>query len=79
MIIFSLVTLLTAEAQNENVVSTLVGVLPIVLFIGIVYFLFRRQAPAAKLLREERERHIQHMQKMEELAERIAKALEQNR
>jgi hypothetical protein len=78
MTISSLVTLLAAEAQNENIVGTLVGLLPILLFIGIVYFLFRRQAPAAKLLREERERHIQHMQKMEELAERIAKALERN-
>ena len=78
MTIPSLVTLLAAEAQNENIVGTLVGLLPILLFIGIVYFLFRRQAPAAKLLREERQRHIQHMQKMEELAERIAKALERN-
>ena len=77
MTIPSLVTSLAAKAQNDIVV-TLVGALPILLFIGIVYFLFRRQAPAAKLLREERERHIQHMQKMEEVAERIAKALERH-
>ena len=77
MMIPSLDTLLAAEPQND-IVGTLVGVLPILLFIGIVYFLFRRQAPAAKLMREERERHIQHMQKMEDLAERIAKALERN-
>jgi ATP-dependent Zn protease len=75
MMILASITLL-AEAQNEKVIDTLVGFLPIVLFIGIVYFLFRRQAPAAKLLREEKERHVQHMQKMEELAERIAKAPE---
>ena len=68
MPILSLVILLTAETQNEDIVSIVVGVLPIVLGIGVVYVLFRRQAPAAKLLREERERHIQHMQKMEELA-----------
>jgi len=80
MTVLLLTTLLAAETQNDKLVDTLLGFLPIVLFLGILYFLFRRQinSPAAKLLREERERHMQHMQKMEELAERIAKALERN-
>jgi ATP-dependent Zn protease len=80
MTLLLLTTLLAAETQNDKLIDTLLGFLPILLFLGILYFLFRRQtnSPAAKLLREERERHIQHMQKMEELAERIAKALERN-
>ncbi|MFZ3374464.1 MAG: hypothetical protein WA183_02815 [Chthoniobacterales bacterium] len=69
-----------AEAQSDRLTETLLGFLPILLFLGVLYFVFRSQyrSPAAKLMREERERHIQHMQKMEELAERIAKALERN-
>src|SRR6266700_4188690 len=65
-----------AETQLKGLLAgwtrLLVGFLP---FLLILYFLFRWQlkSPAAKLLREERERHMQHMQKMEELAERIAK------
>jgi ATP-dependent Zn protease len=80
MTLLLLTTLLAAETQNDKLIDTLLGFLPILLFLGILYFLFRRQtnSRAAKLLREERERHIQHMQKMEELAERIAKALERN-
>jgi ATP-dependent Zn protease len=80
MTLLLLTTLLAAETQNDKLIDTLLGFLPILLFLGILYFLFRRQtnSPAAKLLREERERHIQHMQKMEELAECIAKALERN-
>jgi ATP-dependent Zn protease len=72
--------ILLAETQGDKITETLLGLLPILLFLGILYFLFRRQtnSPAAKLLREERARHMQHMQKMEELAERIAKALERN-
>ena len=71
---------LAAETQTDHLTETLVGFLPILLFLGILFLLFRSQSrsPAAKLIRDERERHLQHMQKMEELAERIAKALERN-
>jgi hypothetical protein len=80
MTVHILTTLLAAEMQNDKIIDTLLGFLPILLFLGILYFLFRKQinSPAAKLLREERQRHMQHMQKMEELVERIAKALERN-
>ncbi len=72
--------ILAADGQNDRLTDTLVGFLPLLLFLAILYFFFRRQynSPAAKLLREERERHVQHMQKMEEIAERIAKALERD-
>ncbi len=71
---------LLAQSQDNKLLDTLVGFLPILLFLAILYLLFRRQSksPTAKLHREEKERHLQHMQKMEELAERIAKALERN-
>jgi ATP-dependent Zn protease len=80
MTLFFSTCLVAAEAQTDTLVDALLGFLPIVLFLGILYFLFRRQvnSPAAKLQREEKERHLKHMQKMEELAERIAKALERN-
>jgi hypothetical protein len=81
MIVASLIPMiLAADGQTDRLMDTLTGFLPIVLFLGVLYFVFRRQinSPAAKLLREERARHMQHMEKMEELAERIAKALERN-
>lgn len=78
MLLFSLVPFLAADPQTDKLTETLVGWLPILLFLGVLYLMFRRQSksPAGKLIKDERERHIQHMQKMEELAERIAKALE---
>ena len=73
-------TILLAQTSGEKITETLLGFLPILVFFGILIFLFRRQtnSPAAKLVREERARHMQHMQKMEEFVERIAKALERN-
>ena len=72
--------ILAVDNQGDKLTETLLGFLPILVFLGILYLIIRRQqhSPAGKLLQKERERHIQHMDKMEELGERIAKALERN-
>lgn len=63
---------------DTNLTETVVGVLPLALFLLILYFLWRRQgsSPAAKLQREYLQRQIDHMPKIESLLERIANALE---
>ena len=65
-------------AAQTTLTETLLGFLPLALFLFILYFLFRRQlrSPVAKLQREYLERQLQHMPKIEALLERIAKALE---
>ena len=57
--------------------DTLITLLPLVIFILVVYFItFKYQSPLAKLQGQYRERHIQHMERLEELLERITVALE---
>ena len=70
--------LVTSFVAETSLKETLVGFLPLVLFLLILYFLFRRQlkSPVAKLQREYLQRQIDHMPKIEALLERIAKALE---
>jgi len=65
-------------AAQTTLTETLLGFLPLALFLFILYFLFRRQlrSPVAKLQREYLERQLQQMPKIEALLERIAKALE---
>lgn len=81
MIYTALHTMLATSSETNDWVQTLLGFLPIALFLLVLYFVFRRQtqSPTAKLQRENVEKHIQHMQRVEELLERIAKALEQRR
>lgn len=66
--------------QSQTLVETLIGFLPIVLFLLILWFLFRKQqkTPLANLQKEYLTRQLQHMARIEELLERIAKALERN-
>jgi ATP-dependent Zn protease len=70
--------ILAADNQGDRLTESLLGFLPILVFLGILFLIIRRQShsPAGKLLQKERERHLQHMEKMEQLTERIAKALE---
>ena len=65
-------------AAQTTLTETLLGFLPLALFLFILYFLFRRQlrSPVAKHQREYLERQLQQMPKIEALLERIAKALE---
>jgi hypothetical protein len=72
--------LLTLVADS-SLTETLVGFLPIALFLLVLYFLWRFQlkSPTAKLQRQYLEREIEHMSKIEALLERIAKALERDR
>jgi len=65
-------------AAQTTLTETLLGFLPLALFLFILYFLFRRQlrSPVAKLQRDYLERQLQQMPKIEALLERIAKALE---
>jgi hypothetical protein len=71
---------LTAVAAQTSMTETLLGLLPFVLFLFIVYFAFRRQlkSPVAKLQKEYLERQMEQMPRIEALLERIAKALERN-
>jgi hypothetical protein len=71
----------TSFVAETSLTETLVGFLPIALFLLILYVLFRWQitSPAAKLQREYLQRQIDHMPKIEALLERIAKALERDR
>ena len=68
-------------ATDTTLTETLVGFLPIALFLLVLYFLFRaqRKSPTAKLQKQYLERQIEHMPKIEALLERIAKALERDR
>ena len=68
-------------AVDSSLTETLVGFLPIALFLLVLYFLWRFQfkSPIAKLQRQYLEREIEHMSKIEALLERIAKALERER
>jgi hypothetical protein len=58
-----------------SLTETLLGFLPIALFLLILYVLFRWQlkSPGAKLQREYLQRQIDQMPKIEALLERIAK------
>jgi ATP-dependent Zn protease len=64
--------------SNVALKNAVVSFLPIALFLGIIYFFFRRQtkSPLVKLQVQNVERHIEHMQRLEDLLERIARALE---
>lgn len=72
--------LLMTLAAQAGWTETLLGFLPIALFLFILYFIFRRQqkSPVAELQREYLERQIAQIPKIEALLERIAKALERN-
>jgi hypothetical protein len=71
---------LTAVAAQTSITETLLGLLPLVLFLFVVCFVFWRQrkSPVAKLQKEYLERQIEQMPRIEALLERIAKALERN-
>ena len=71
----------TIIAAESSLTEMLVGFLPLLLFLLILYVLFRRQmkSPAVKLQREYLQRQLEHMPKIEALLERIAKALERER
>jgi len=66
------------RGASDSWASTLIGFLPIVIFLVILFYYFRSQknSPAAKLQQEYVERQIQHTRRLEELLERIAVALE---
>jgi len=68
-------------AAESSLTETLVGFLPIALFLLVLYVLFRWQmkSPAVKLQRQYLQRQLEHMPKIEALLERIAKALERDR
>lgn len=66
------------QSASDSVISVALGFLPIVLFLAVLFFFFRRQmkSPLVKLQQQYLEREIQHTQRVEELLERIATALE---
>jgi ATP-dependent Zn protease len=66
------------QGTSDSITSAILGFLPIAIFLGILFFFFRRQmkSPVAKLQQQYLERQIQHTQRVEELLERIATALE---
>jgi hypothetical protein len=72
------------QLQKQPLQEAIIGFLPILIFLAVVFFLLRwylksyLKSGLAKSTLHERERHIEHMQRMEELTERIAKALERN-
>jgi hypothetical protein len=72
--------LLTLILADTSLTETLLGFLPLALFLLVLYFFFRRQltSPVAKLQREYLQRQIDQMPRIEALLERIAKALERN-
>ena len=74
----ALISLIAAtEAADHPFIQLISSFLPVLLFLLLLFFLFRYQNKSAgKLLREQRERHIKHMERMEELVERIVKSLE---
>jgi hypothetical protein len=60
--------------------TSLLGFLPIALFLLVLYFILRRfqqKSPIAKLQKEYFEHQLQQMPRIEALLERIAKALEE--
>jgi len=64
--------------RSSHLTDAIVGFAPIVLFLVILYFFFRRQinSPAAKRQQEYVARQIEHTQRVEDLLTRIAAALE---
>ena len=69
------------QGSSDSLKSTLLSFLPIVLFLLILWFLFRRQmrSPLAGLQQKYLERQIEHTQRVAELLGRIASALEASR
>ena len=69
------------QGSSDSLKTMLLSYAPIVLFLLILYFLFRRQlkSPLAQLQKKYLERQIEHTERVEELLERIASALETNR
>ena len=65
---------------TNTTMTNLIGFAPVVIFLVILYALFRRQtnSPTAKLQRQSVERYQLHMQRVEELLERIAAQLERH-
>lgn len=68
-------------AAESSMAETIVGILPILIFLLVLYLLWRFQlkSPTAKLQRQYLERQIEHTSRIEALLERIAKALERDR
>ena len=66
--------------QDPKLLEALVGLLPIALFLLMLYFIFQRQqkSPVAKLQREYLQQQIELLPRIEALLERIAKALERS-
>jgi len=66
------------QNSSDTLISSVFAFLPILVFLGILFWFFRRQmkSPVAKLQEQYLERQIQHTQRIEELLERIATALE---
>ena len=71
----------TFAAEDSKLFETLVGFLPIAIFLLILFVLFRRQqkSPVAKLQREYLQQQVELMPRIEALLERIAKALERDK
>jgi hypothetical protein len=68
----------SATGPNTAMRNSLIGFLPVGLFLIVLYYFFKRQksSPLVKLQIKNIERHIEHMERMENLLERIAKQLE---
>ena len=66
------------QSASDSVISVALGFLPIVIFIAVLFFFFRRykKSPLVKLQQQYLEREIQHTQRVEKLLDRIATALE---
>ena len=71
----------TPFVAETSLTETLLGFLPIALFLLILFVLFRWQlkSPGANLQREYLQRQIDQMPRIEALLKRIAKALERDR
>lgn len=68
----------TRTEEKNLLTDAILGFLPILLFLGILYFVFKKRFPSGLWQKQmdQFERHRQHMERMETLLERIAVALE---
>jgi flagellar biogenesis protein FliO len=74
-------TVATVSATHESkLFEALVGLLPLVIFLLILFFILRRlqNSPAAKLQSKYLQQQMELMPRIEALLERVAKALERN-
>ncbi len=72
--------MLFLAADGQSLKETLLGFLPIALFLLALYFILRRfqqKSPLSKLQKGYLEQQLLHMPRIEAFLERIAKALEE--